>query len=237
MKRLLRSALVQSLVAWIAAWYMRLVYATSRWTFIGFEQMNALIAQGKPIIGCFWHGRMLLLPSFWSRRMPMRMLISDHQDGRLIARTIAHFGVETVTGSTSRGGAAALRNMIQALADGSCVAVTPDGPRGPRMRAASGMAMIAKLSGVPLFPVSYSTSRALMLSSWDRFLFALPFGHGVFVCGEPVHVARDADAAAIESARQQIEARLNQLTLEADRLCGRKPVEPAATPQRLATQA
>ena len=237
MKRLLRTALAQDLVVWLAARYMRLVYATGHWTSIGFEQMNTLIAQGKPIIACFWHGRMLMWPSFWSRRMRMSMLVSDHQDGRLIARTIAHFGVETVTGSTSRGGAAALRNLVQALADGSCIAVTPDGPRGPRMRAASGMAMIAKLSGVPVFPVSYSTSRAFTLSSWDRFLFALPFGRGVFVCGEPVHVPRDTDAAALEAARHQIEARLNQLTHEADRLCGRKPIEPAAQPQRLATQA
>jgi lysophospholipid acyltransferase (LPLAT)-like uncharacterized protein len=237
MKRVLRTAPVQVLVARLAAAYVRFVYATSRWTVIGFEQADALIAQGRPVIGCFWHGRMMMWPRFWARRMRVSMLVSDHQDGRLIARTIARFGIETVTGSTSRGGAAALRNMIEALAAGSCVAVTPDGPRGPRMRAASGMAMIAKLSGVAVFPASYSTNRAITLWSWDRFLLALPVGRGVFLCGEPVHVGRDADDAAIEAARQQIESRLNQLTHEADRLCGRRPVEPAAQPHHLATPA
>jgi lysophospholipid acyltransferase (LPLAT)-like uncharacterized protein len=156
------------------------------------------------------------------------MLVSDHQDGRLIARTIAHFGIDSLAGSSSRGGAMALRGMAQALARGASVVVTPDGPRGPRMRAAAGIAMVAKLSGMPVVPATYSTSRGRTLSSWDRFLLALPFGRGVFICGDPIHVARDADAAALESARQAIETQLNRVTLEADRLCGRKPVEPAA---------
>jgi lysophospholipid acyltransferase (LPLAT)-like uncharacterized protein len=162
------------------------------------------------------------------------MLISEHQDGQLIARTIAHFGVPTITGSTSRGGAAALRGMAQWLAQRRAVAVTPDGPRGPRMRAAPGIALLAKLSGVPIVPVSYSTSRAITLSSWDRFLLALPFGRGVFMLGEPIHVARNADAAAVERARLTIEMQLNQLTREADRLCGGATIEPAAGPQHLA---
>jgi lysophospholipid acyltransferase (LPLAT)-like uncharacterized protein len=124
--------------------------------------------------------------------------------------------------------------MVQQIEQGAAVAVTPDGPRGPRMRAAPGIAMVAKLTGAPIVPVSYSTSRAIAWSSWDRFLLALPFGRGVFVLGEPVYVPRDADADAVENARRAVEAQLNRLTLEADRLCGRPPVEPAADPQRLA---
>jgi lysophospholipid acyltransferase (LPLAT)-like uncharacterized protein len=234
MKRLLRATPVQAFVAWLAALYMRFVYATSRWKTIGSEDGRATFESKAPFIGCFWHGRMLMWPSFWRARRPMWMLISDHQDGRLIARTIEHFGVATITGSTSRGSAMALRGMVQQIAQGASVAVTPDGPRGPRMRAAPGVAMVAKLTGTPILPVSYSSSRAIAWSSWDRFLLALPFGRGVFIVGDPVYVARDADAAALESARRAVEAQLNRLTLEADRLCGRTPVEPAADPQRLA---
>jgi lysophospholipid acyltransferase (LPLAT)-like uncharacterized protein len=177
---------------------------------------------------------MLMWPSFWGGRRPAWMLISDHQDGRLIARTIEHFGVATITGSTSRGSVMALRGMVQRIAQGASVAVTPDGPRGPRMRAAPGIAMVAKLTGAPIVPVSYSSSRAIAWSSWDRFLLALPFGRGVFIVGDPVYVARNADEAAVESARRAVEAQLNRLTMEADRLCGRTPVEPATEPPRLA---
>jgi len=234
MKRLLRANPVQAPVAWLAAQYMRFVYATSRWTVIGADRVQPMLEEGRPFIGCFWHGRMLMWPCFWASRRRMLMLSSEHQDGRLIARAIAHFGVETIIGSSSRGGAMALRGMVRWIADGRSVAVTPDGPRGPRMRAAPGIAMAAKLSGAPIVPGSYSTTRAITLSSWDRFLLALPFGRGVFIIGEPVSVARDASTAAVEAARLAIERHLNQLTREADRLCGRRPVEPAAEPHWLA---
>lgn len=237
MKQLLSANPVQAIVAGLAALYIRLVYATSRWTVIGLERIKPVIEGDAPFIGCFWHGRMLMWPKFWEFRRPLLMLSSPHQDGRLIARTIKYFGVGTIWGSSSRGGAAALRSMAQALADGNCVALTPDGPRGPRMRAASGVAMIAKLAGVPVVPGSYSTSRALVFSSWDRFLLALPFGRGVFICGEPVYVARDADDAAIENARLNVETQLNRLTQEADRQCGRTPVEPAPEPRLAADPA
>ena len=233
MKRLLRTATGQAFVAWFAAQCMRLVYASSRWTVVATDGGRAMFEEDRPFIGCFWHGRMLMWPSYWAARRPLLMLISEHQDGQLIARTIAHFGVPTIIGSTSRGGAAALRGMVQWLAQRRTVAVTPDGPRGPRMRAAPGIAKLGKLSGAPIVPVSYSTSRAITLSSWDRFLLALPFGHGVFMLGEPIHVARGADAAAVERARLTVETQLNQLTREADRMCGRAPVEPAE-PQHLA---
>lgn len=234
MKRLLRATPVQAFVAWVAALYMRFVYATSRWTTMGSESGRAAIDSNVPFVGCFWHGRMLMWPGYWRARRPTSMLISDHQDGRLIARTIGHFGVATIRGSTSRGSAMALRGMVQQIAQGTCVAVTPDGPRGPRMRAAPGVAMVAKLTGAPIIPASYSSSRAIAWSSWDRFLLALPFGRGVFILGDPIYVARDADAAALESARRAVETQLNRLTVEADRLCGRTPVEPAAESQRLA---
>jgi lysophospholipid acyltransferase (LPLAT)-like uncharacterized protein len=234
-KRLLRSLPVQATVAWLAALYIRLVFATSSTTLIGSEHIARLRESGRPLIGCFWHGRMLMARKIWTDPAPMHLLISEHQDGRLISRIIAHFGVRTIAGSSSRGAVQALRVIARTLAAGGCVSVTPDGPRGPRMRAAPGVAMAAKLAAAPIVPVSYSSSRALLLSTWDRFLLALPFGRLVFVVGEPVEVTGDADGAAIEAARATVEARLNQLTQEADRLCGRQPVEPAPAETQLAS--
>lgn len=234
-KRVLASPPVQAIVAWAAAQYIRLVFATSRWTVIGAERAAGLKSAGRPLIGCFWHGRMLMMPKIWTFPTPMHMLISRHQDGQLIARTIGHLGFPTIAGSSSRGGAGALRAMVQTLAAGGCVAVTPDGPRGPRMHAAPGVVMAAKLAGAPIIPVSYSTTNALTLSSWDRFMIALPFGRGVFIWGEPIEVPPDADHAAIEVARARAETSLNQITREADRICGRRPVEPDPASARLAT--
>jgi lysophospholipid acyltransferase (LPLAT)-like uncharacterized protein len=158
------------------------------------------------------------------------MLISRHPDGQLIARTVAHFGIRTVAGSSSRGGGAALRLMVKALKAGDCVGITPDGPRGPRMRASEGAIHVARLSGAPLVPAAFGARARKVLGSWDRFVVAAPFAGGAFVWGEPIEVARDADDAAIERARRTLEDSLNAVTAEADRLCGQEPVEPAPMP-------
>ncbi len=226
MKRLLRRPGVQRAIAWLAAQYMRLAYRTSRWRVIGGERPE--LVGGAPFIGAFWHGRMLMIPFLWNRRAPIHILISEHADGRFISRVIAHFAVDFIAGSSSNGGAAALRQMARTLKGGGCVAVTPDGPRGPRMRAAAGIVVTAKLAGVPIIPATYSTTRGRVLETWDRFFLALPFGRGVFIIGDPVVVPPDADAAALEAARRELEARLNAITAEADLMCGRVPVEPMA---------
>jgi lysophospholipid acyltransferase (LPLAT)-like uncharacterized protein len=187
----------------------------------------------RPFILAFWHGRLLMAPKCWTADMPMNMLISGHTDGRIIAEAIQHFGLGTVVGSRSKGGLAALRLMVKALAGGECVGVTPDGPRGPAMRASSGIIAIARLAKAPIVPVSYATTGRRILRSWDRFHLALPFGRGVFVWGEPLSVPAGADDAAQEFARLTLEQRLNDLTAEADRACGNRPVEPAPLPESI----
>jgi hypothetical protein len=117
--------------------------------------------------------------------------------------------------------------MVKALKAGDCVGITPDGPRGPRMRASDGAVALARLSGVPIIPATFGAARGRVLQSWDRFLVAWPFGRGVIVWGDPIDVARDADAAALGAARLRVENALNAITAEADRLTGRVPVEPA----------
>jgi lysophospholipid acyltransferase (LPLAT)-like uncharacterized protein len=188
---------------------------------------QAAWAAGRPFILAFWHGRLLMMPYVWQRGVAMRMLISTHRDGELIAGTIRHFGLGSVRGSSRRDGAAALRAMLKALRGGACVGITPDGPRGPRMRASEGVVGIAKLSGVQVLPAAFATSRRKLLGSWDRFALALPFSRGVFVWGAPIEVGRHDDTAV---ATARIEAALNAVTSEADRLVGQSPVLPAELP-------
>jgi lysophospholipid acyltransferase (LPLAT)-like uncharacterized protein len=218
---------LRGLVCAAAALYIRLVHATSRWRVEGAEAPRRRWAARQPFILAFWHGRLLLMPYCWDRATPISMLISRHRDGQLIARTVAHFGIAAVAGSSTKGGGRAMRAMLKALRAGECVGVTPDGPHGPRMRANAGLVNLAKLAGVPILPCSYSIRRGRLLGSWDRFLLALPFSRGEFRWGEPIHVAPDADMAALESARRQVEDSLNALTRAADLACGATPVEPA----------
>ncbi|MHA1112922.1 MAG: lysophospholipid acyltransferase family protein [Alphaproteobacteria bacterium] len=228
-RRIARSEGLRNLIGWLAAKYVRLVRLTGRWEEIGREVPQGFWSEGKPYIGCFWHGRMLMMPPFGNPDVPFRMLISRHPDGQLIARTVRHFGIDSITGSSSKGGTEALRHMVRALKDGACVGITPDGPRGPRMRAAAGIVALARLSGLPIVPATFSASRRWLMPNWDRFVVPLPFCRGVFHWGEPLVVPRDADAATLEAMRQEVENRLNDMTREADRACGVAPVLPEAS--------
>lgn len=227
LKRFLKSDGLRRVLCWLGSLYIRFVHATGRWQVIGGDAARDLWAQEKPFILCFWHGRLLMMPHCWRRDRTIHMLISKHRDGQIIARTVGHFGIRTVAGSSSKGGAQALRAMVKALKAGECVGITPDGPRGPRMRATDGIVSLARLSGVPIIPATFGAARGRVLGSWDRFLIAWPFGRGVIVWGDPIEVPRDADAAQLETARAEVEDALNAITAEADRLTGRDPVAPA----------
>lgn len=155
------------------------------------------------------------------------MLISQHPDGQIIARTVGHFGIDTVEGSTTRGGTGAVRAIRRVLDDGGWVGVTPDGPRGPRMRASIGAINLARLSGVSILPLAFSTKRGRVLGSWDRFMLPFPFSKGALVWGDPIDVDRDMTDDALEAIRLELEKRLTAVTDQADEICGRLPIEPA----------
>ena len=226
-KRILKSDGVRSALCWLGAQYIRFAQLTGRWTVVRGDIPRRFWDGGQPFILSFWHGRILMMPHCWNRNIPIHMLISQHRDGQIIAKTVSHFGIRTIAGSTSHGGAAALRAMLKTLKSGGSVGITPDGPRGPRMRAGDGVVGVARLSGVPVVPATFSCTRRKVLGSWDRFVVALPFARGVLVWGEPIVVARDADAAALEAIRQNIEDAMNALAAEADDLCGHTPIDPA----------
>ncbi len=222
---------MRGVICAVAAQYIRFVHATSRWRVEGGEHPAALWDREAPFIVAFWHGRLLLMPYCWRRGKAIEMLISHHRDGQLIARTIGHFDFRTIAGSTSRGGSAALRAMLRSLKRGGHVGITPDGPRGPCMRAGGGIADIARLADAPVVPVAFATARRAVLGSGDRFIVALPFSRGVFVWGAPIEVPKGADKRAREAARRLIEERLNAVTAEADRLVGQNLIEPAPVEQ------
>jgi len=227
-KRILTSNAIQTVVCWIASVYFRLVYTTGRWRVIRGDIPTAFWDQRKPFILAFWHGRLLLVPHLWRRGKPLHVLISQHRDGQLISKSVDHLGIRTVAGSSSKGGAAALKRMMGLLKSGEYVGITPDGPRGPRMHASSGVVAIARLSGMPVIPVSNSVAHGRILGSWDRFVLAWPFCRGVIVWGEPIEVPRDADEDMQEACRLKIESALNAITNEADHLTGQTIIEPTA---------
>ena len=230
-RRILRSARLRRFLCWAIQLYIRFVFLTNRWSIEGADIPRRLRQENRGFILSFWHGRLLMIPMAWQRLAPMHMLISAHGDGRIIADAVTYFGVDSIPGSTRRGGPAALRTMLKRLEQGECVGITPDGPRGPAMRASAGIINAARLAEARIVPIVFATSRRRVLRTWDRFHLALPFGQGVFLWGEPIEIERELDEAGLEHARALVEARMNELAAEADRRVGHGALlaAPAAT--------
>jgi lysophospholipid acyltransferase (LPLAT)-like uncharacterized protein len=186
---------------------------------------------GGPFILATWHSQLFLLSYLRIGDRPMIALISGNRDGQLITKIARMFGIHAVAGSSSRGGSKAIREMIRLSRDGHSIYITPDGPRGPAMKAQRGVVEIARLTGLPILPAAASTSSGGERDTWDRILVPYPFGRTVVRWGEPIRVNKNSN---VETVCAKVETALTELQQRADRTCGRRPGE-RAEPRKLVT--
>lgn len=214
MKRGVKGDWQTAAVPVLAAWVIRGLRATVRLRHHGDARVREWERRGEHFILAFWHRHLLLMPYAYRGRR-ISVLVSQSQDGELIARTVARLGIDSSRGSSSRGGAAGLRSLLRKAAEGWDIAFTPDGPRGPLREVQPGVILAAAATGLPIVPVSIAATRAKRLKSWDRFLVPLPLSTVHFVYGEPLAVERRGD---LEAAAAELKRRLDGAEGEADRL-------------------
>lgn len=220
---------MQTILAWVVVAYIRLVRYTGSWRVEGNVARDEALARGTPIVAALWHNRILMMPYAWlGMRRAITLLISGHRDGMMVGRCMGLFGMAHIPVGKGAARGMAVKSAVRALRANRILGVTPDGPRGPRMRVKPGIVEIAKLAGASIVPVAYSTSNRRLVGSWDRFIVPLPFSRGLVLWGEPIPVPRDADPATVERLRLDLEERLTALTDEADRMMGVAPIKPAA---------
>jgi lysophospholipid acyltransferase (LPLAT)-like uncharacterized protein len=191
------------------------VLRTVRFETVGAEPYEQEHATGRPVIFTLWHGRLLPL-SWFHRSWNLVTLISESADGEYIARVVQRWGYQVVRGSSSRGGGPALRELIRWLRQGRSIAVTPDGPRGPRQKLKPGVLAAAQLTGCALLPISAGANHAWWFEGWDRFLVPRPFSTVRIHYGQPVRVPRDATQDELVEIGRRVEDDVNRLTALAD---------------------
>jgi lysophospholipid acyltransferase (LPLAT)-like uncharacterized protein len=172
------------------------------------------LVRDQPVIFAIWHNRLLMLPPPFDRWFPSRQsigLISASRDGDLVSLLIERSGYGTIRGSTSRKGVIALRQLVDALAAGSNVLFTPDGPRGPVYQVSPGVIFTAQKSGAPIVPLHMEYSSCWRLKSWDRFCVPRPFSKVRFILGAAFRVAQTADAEQFEAERLRLEEAMMSL--------------------------
>ena len=225
-KRLFSSESVVAFGSAVAAGYIRLVYNTSE-VRRDPPDTDAKLFSEHPQIFAMWHGQFGMLPKIKpDRPADVAAMVARHGDAELIAGVLSRFGMRLIRGAgagyrrRNRGGAAALRESLKALQQGTTVAMTADVAPGPARKAGNGIVMLAKLSGRPIVPCAMATNRYLTLNNWSAFTINLPFSKLGIVVGDPVRVPEDADSAALEAARIAVERGLNQATARAYELAG-----------------
>lgn len=207
--------MIRKLVPYLVYSYVSFIGWTTRQRVLRADIPEKVHAAGERFIYAFWHQRQVFFT--WSHRnVSAAVLVSKSKDGEMIARTMELSGIDAVRGSSSRGGAAAAREMVDILRSGRDVGITPDGPRGPAREVKEGAVRVAQLAGMPIVPIANALSNRIEVAkAWDRFQVPLPFGRSVVIYGEPVRVG-DGDDLAVKAA--ELKAALDALTAEADRL-------------------
>ena len=192
---------------WRTRWTIRvagwLIFALGRTWRVRVYGRDALLQRAPTdprVVLALWHGQML--PILWAHQQPTGVMISEHRDGEIIARLVARFGFFAIRGSSSRGGARALLAAVQTLRDGADVAITPDGPRGPRHVFAPGALVVAFRAAVNVVPIVAHIDRAWRFATWDAFELPKPFARITILYGlaRPVQ-GEDVRAVSLLASR------------------------------------
>lgn len=208
-KGLLASRRVQAGLGWLGAWSLRVLGSTWR---ISTEGALPARSDAVPVVGAFWH-RYMLIAAFVFRDTRFGVPVSRSRDGDLIAATLRRLGyAPSPRGSSSRGGATALRALVRMVRAGTSVSIQTDGPRGPARESKVGIVALARITGAPIVPMAFSASPSLHFRSWDRTLLPLPFARVRCVCAPELEVCAGADADADEKVRLVLDRELNRLT-------------------------
>ena len=192
----------------------RAVYSTMQIHFFGAEHlMNTYQKYGQVIIA-FWHNRLLLLPFIYRYDLHLKNLVvmaSRSRDGQYISELLERFGFCPIRGSSSKGGMKTFVQAIKMARKGYDVAITPDGPRGPRYKVQPGVIKLAQITSIPILPVAYQSSVRLEMNSWDGFIMPGPFAKISVDIAPPITVPRRAGSAQLEETRKLLQRQLESL--------------------------
>jgi len=197
-----KRALMLTLIPPVAYVFIRLLYLTCKKRFhLPSKTPTA------PFLVAFWHGEILMNPFLYKKMIKdvkMSLMISDHFDGEMIAKSMSYFGFDTIRGSSTRGGVKALKESFKKIDNGECIAITPDGPKGPRHSIADGIVAIAQKKELEIVAFNYKASSFWQMKSWDKFVVPKPFSTIDFYASEPFSVS----GLSVDEAKDEIKRRL-----------------------------
>ena len=213
-KKLLKHFIVQQLLAFIAFIYIVFVKITSNIKYENIDSPKKYWQNKKPFILAFWHGQLMTFSYTWKINKKLNILASSHSDGRFGASIARYFKVNNIPISSDNNNLS-LRPIFKILNSNNYIAITPDGPRGPKEKVSEGIIKIAKISKVPIIPVGFGSSKNFCLKSWDSFLITLPFSKCRIVWVDSITIPENLEDQEIATYKKIIEEKINECVKKA----------------------
>ncbi len=215
--------MVFKLVQLLGKIYLMLIAYTCRIRVVNKDNISPFWNSGQNVIYALWHSRIIFLVAYYIRyrrkKTNFSTIVSHSRDGEYIARILESIGFLPVRGSSSMGGSKAFSQLLSLGKNGKYdLAVTPDGPRGPRELVKPGIIELGQKSGLPIIPVSYGSSLKKIFNSWDKFLLPFPFSRIVMVFGKPIKIKSDADDNGKKNLGAFLSDVLKDITRQADEM-------------------
>ncbi|HEY5792471.1 MAG TPA: lysophospholipid acyltransferase family protein [Chthoniobacterales bacterium] len=197
-------------IAALAVGILRLLFGTLR---VKIEDRSGFTRKSPdfPVIVTFWHNRILAITTAFLEVYPnhlrkgVSVLTSPSRDGEILSQIMAGFRMGSIRGSSNKRASAAAKECIRRLESGADLAVTPDGPRGPRYVMSPGLILMAQQTGARILPVHAHFSRCLKMKTWDEFRIPLPFSTVHIVASPYETIPPTATEAEFEAQRKRIE--------------------------------
>ena len=212
LKHFSKTSLGQKLTGFLFYFITNLIARSIKWQY--FEQSNksTIFDNKHKYIFCCWHNKLFLGPHLLPRNRVINALQSSHSDGMITSVAFKYLGMNVILGSSKKGGMQAFRKMIKRLQLGESIAITPDGPKGPKEQVKEGIIKLAQISNTPIIPLVWATEKFKTINSWDDFVLPYPFSKGIYCYGKPINIKKNVNVNQFELKRQKLENELKRLT-------------------------
>ena len=211
-KRFSKTRFGQKFIGFLFYLITKIIFLSIRWKFYNEDQKSNIFNVDNQYIFCCWHNRLFLGPHLLPRNRIINALQSSHSDGMITSIAFKYLGMNVILGSSMKGGMQAFRKMVKCIQNGESIAITPDGPKGPKESVKEGIIKLAQITGAPIVPLVWTTKKFKLIDSWDHFVIPFPFSKGIYTFGKPIYIDKKISENDFEILRLEVENEIKRLT-------------------------
>ena len=212
LKRFSKTSAGQKLIGFLFYFITKLISLSIRWEYFEQSKKSKIFDNRYKYIFCCWHNKLFLGPHLLPRNRVINALQSSHSDGMITSLAFQYLGMNVILGSSKKGGMQAFRNMVKRLQLGESIAITPDGPKGPKEKVKDGIIKLAQMTNTPIIPLVWATRKFKIINSWDNFVLPYPFSKGIYSFGKPIYIEKKINISKFELERKNLENEIKRLT-------------------------